>query len=885
MEHDIEKILDAFEQQVSHYAQTALTPSQKTVLAACLQNSRITYQDMAAATDYSANSLRDAGSKLFKQIKAVTGRTVKKSTCTQIIKEWYAQQVTLEQNHLFGREADLQHLLEGIRIEGRRLLCVSGPPRIGKTYLVQRLCQQITRVNAFETAIWCQATHLPTVELLYQYVLTHLGESPLPGTLPAVASLTYLLETRQLLLIIEKTEALHESEAVGGQFRSQSAGYEHWLRSLLDNQNLRSGVILVCRVPPQCLQRSHDMLLLHPLRELSARAAEDLLRHEGLQTYATQPLQQLAQFCGYNPGVLVAATHKIVHSGTQDLMHFIRYPLLTPHADDPIWQAFLDDLTPREYEMLGWLLVYPDVLVQQQGNSVNINGRYSKSLLPVLRSLYNRGLATVDPTGAYCISTEWLRHVTARHQLQRLAVAFCQTDIDAFNKQPFVVPQAPFWRRQWLQQHLLEPLGEQLEHLDEHAWTSQHRIHKINTMLAQLRTQPGQQPGYGVGNFLNLAVALKLPLEQLQITGLTIQYADLWAAPQAMDLTGCQLQHTILPVDLRGELVTAIAPNSQIIAVGDKIGQVLCWQRHGESFEFYRYTQITNGEGHPQPVSHLAFGEDDILAIVAGSTVYSWWLGEFETSPKDLMSVNSPVTSLTCNSDEWVAVGLQDGRIAVWYDSLGHAFELQCHVERVQEVVADPEKYSPLLLSRGLGDRFLVWDISQPDAGPQEIRPERHIFFRLAWQSGQPVSAAYVGNQLLLRMAEGTTSPLSFNDAISLFRFSQQGHYLAALKGSEIEIRRLTDLEQGASLPYDGLLTSMSISNEGRWLLTVGQETPDRPHTAKIWDISTQQVCWQLTANQVGAISPNIRLTMKLQHCQGLSTVEQTYWQNRGVTF
>jgi hypothetical protein len=205
-------------------------------------------------------------------------------------------------------------------------------------------------------------------------------------------------------------------------------------------------------------------------------------------------------------------------------------------------------------------------------------------------------------------------------------------------------------------------------------------------------------------------------------------------------------------------------------------------------------------------------------------------------------------------------------------------------VERVQEVVANPEPYSPLLLSRGLGDRFLIWDVSQPDTEPQEIRPERHVFFGLTWRSGQPFSAAYVGKQLLLRTAEGTTYPLPFQEPISMLRFSQGGQYLAAWQRNLVDIRRFSDLYHVAALPYSGLLQSMQISNDGRWLLTVGQKTSDSLHTVMVWDVSKQQVCWQLAANPLGVTPSDREPAMQLQHCQGLSIIEQAYWQSQGVT-
>jgi hypothetical protein len=882
MNHDPEAILNLFNQHLLSHGQPILNPSQSTVLTWCLRHSRSNYKDMAAASGYRASSLRDAGAKLFAIIETALGRSVKKTTCGQVVREWYEQKMASEYHNSFGREADVQNLLAAIQEGARRLICISGPPRMGKTHLVGRLCRQLQAQEAFGPLVSGHATTLPTVEALYQSVSTYLRERPDPGSLPAAAALTHLLETRKLLLVLEKTEVLHEPEAGGGRFKTESAGYESWLRSLLDRHSLRSCVILVCRVPPRCLQTSHDMLFHHPLRGLTASAAEGLLRQQGLDRYPTQILHDLAQFCGFNPGVLVAAAHKILTSGTRNPADFIRYPLATFHADDPIWQEALDDLTPSEYELLSWLLLHPDQPVLEDGHRLQFQDRGVRAWLPIMQSLRRRGLVEVDPSGAHFIHPAWLRHVVGQHGVERLAAAFDRGDIGMFNQYPLVVPQAPFWRRQWHRQYRLEPLGDCLAQTHPQAWTTQYRQDKMNAMLNRLRAQPEGQDGYGAGNLLNLAVALKVPLATLKVAGLTLRHADLWTAPlQGVDLTGCELIDSVLPTAMYGALTAALSPSGRHLAVGDETGRILCWRQVDGVFELYRFAQIAADGGQPLEITDLAFGDEDMLALVAGQTIYRWWLGVANQDPTPLMVALSPVTSLTCCSDEYVAAGLQDGGILVWDDSLEQQVELRRHIGRVQEVVVNPDPHSDQLLSRGGGDRILVWHIRQPEAEPQEIRPERHVFFRMAWQSGQPLTAAYVGDQLLLRMADGTISPLPYQGDISMLKFSPNGRYLAALKRDAVDIRSLSTLTVGTSIPHHGIVQSMAISQDGTGLLTVAQDRLHSPPTVRIWDVSTGQLSWELTASPPRV--PGASLGLKLRDCRGLTEVECAYWQSYGV--
>jgi hypothetical protein len=799
------------------------------------------------------------------------------------MREWYEQKTAFEHQNTFGRDADMQILLDAIQIREQRLICISGPPRMGKTHLVGRLCRQLQAQEAFEPLVSGHATNLPTVEALYQSVSTYLRERPYPGQLPAAAALTHLLETRKLLLVLEKTEVLHEPEAVGGRFKPESAGYEPWLRSLLDRHSLRSCVILVCRVPPRCLQTSHDMLFHHPLRGLTEPVAENLLRQLGLDRYPTQTLRDLAQFCGFNPGVLVAAAHKILTSGNRNPADFIRYPLATSHADDPIWQEALDDLTPNEYELLSWLLLHPDEPVTEDGYDRQLNGRGGRAWLPVMQSLRRRGMLDVDPSGAHFIHPAWLRHVVGQHGVERLATAFDRGDIEMLNQYPLMVPHAPLWRRQWHRQYRLEPLGDRLVQTHPQAWTAQYRQDKINTMLNRLRAQPEGQGGYGAGNLLNLAVALKVPLAALKVAGLTLRHADLWTAPlQGVDLTGCELIDTVLPTAVYGALTAALSPSGKHLAVGDETGRILCWRQVDGVFELYRFAQLAADDDQPVKIAYLAFGDEDMLALVAGQTIYRWWLGAANQDPTPLMAALSPVTSLAC-CNEYVAVGLQDGGILVWDDSLEQQVELHRHIGRVQELVANPDPYSDQLLSRGGGDRILIWHIRQPQAEPQEIRPERHVFFRIAWQSGQPLTAAYVGDQLLLRMGDGTIQPLPYWGDISMLKFSPNGHYLAALKRDVVDIRSLSNLTLGTSIPHHGILQTMEISHDGTWLLTVAQDRLHSPHTVRVWDVNTGELSWELIAAPLRAPGAPLSPVLKLQDCKGLTEVECAYWQSHGV--
>ena len=81
-------------------------------------------------------------------------------------------------------------------------------------------------------------------------------------------------------------------------------------------------------------------------------------------------------------------------------------------------------------------------------------------------------------------------------------------------------------------------------------------------MLDAVRAQSDPSYGLAVGNLLNVAVALQVPLSELNLSGLAISHADLWSARlQGVNLSGCQLINSVLPTTLHGVLTAALSPD------------------------------------------------------------------------------------------------------------------------------------------------------------------------------------------------------------------------------------------------------------------------------------------------------------------------------------
>ncbi|MBE9110675.1 hypothetical protein IQ273_14735 [Nodosilinea sp. LEGE 07298] len=881
MELDAETVLNAFEAELAVRQVEPLSLLERVLLRSFLEREidrspAPRLGNMAKSMDKDASYIRDVASKLYKKVNAVVGLRVNKQTCGKAVVEWYKQATRFDASQFFGRHQELQTLERQIIQGRRRVICIYGPPKIGKTYLVNQLCESLRNTAQFEQPIWCYATDLRNIESLYQFVSDRIGGNNASST-PAAAALRALLDSEKRVLVIEKTEVLHDPATVDGRFKQDSACYEQWLWSLLDRSRLESCVILVCRVPPRCLLRQHDILFNYPLRGLDEASAESLLKQSGLSEQSPEELRRLSKFCGYSPGVLRAAAYKITESGSSSVNEFISSPLLSSHADDHDWLEAVRELTDQEHELMGWLLLHPWERIVESRGKLTLNGRPIKPSLSFMQSLRRRGLAeTID--GAYCIAMDWIRHVMTKHLLEGLVQALDNRDIHTLNHHPLIVPCAPLWQRQWHWQQLLKPLKDEWDSV----WSTVDKCKVINAMLDTIRADEVLKKGFATGNLLNIAVAIEADLKSLKIAGLTIRHADFSNARfYGVDLSECSFKDTVLPFPLHGNLAAALSPDGKTIAVGDEEGHLICWRREQDAYTPYRFRAFLNSQGERLPIVKVIFGDDETIAVVAGQEVYSWWLGNDEQQARLLMSILSEATCLACCYDmdnlNYVAVGMKDGQITVWDDLKDEKISLGHHHGEVSELVPDMNPDNRQLISKGIGDRILVWDINTRRI-VKEIRYDDTQIVRTAWNNDSPYLAVYRGNCVCL-LADGSQKQnLRSAEGLKQIRFSRDTNYLAALKAGEVEIyaRSNSAFSLFKAISAQGF-NDMMLSNDGRWLLAKRYEPPQ---LLQIWDTKTQAVAWQVEAQ----LSERTLLDpVKLQKCQGLRRPERSFWESYGA--
>lgn len=921
-EEERQSILKAIDDYLQAEDQRPLAKAQRTLLEWFLKDLAATYRQIAEASGYQPGSLRDAASKLYKTLdpivtfysQSTTPTTDKRRRVIEAVIAWYQQRNSGHTAQLSGRQEELNHLVSEIDRSDLRLICISGPIGIGKTQFVRLLGRQLkaTHPEGFEHQIFCLASEDSTVEKLYRHVVRELSQAGGAPKVDPVPALTDLLRHRRLLLIIDKGDLLCDPNSLEGRFKPEARCFEQWLGNLRDIYDLQSCLIWVGRIEPRLLRGGRDHLRSHRLLPLEPASAQTLLidrfnelrRSQRLHP-SQQEIETLTAFCGRNPGVLDLAARKICEDGGNSITRFLDAPLRNTYAEDEDWQTFLDSITAQEQMLLGWMLLYPDEKKHPDETSTAPSElsyedrQWLQDGSPAAEMLVRRGLLETDAAGYYRLQSPWLCHVAARHLVDRLSKLFeaivsqpeneplLAEKIHILGQHPLIAPQAPAWKRDWQRRHVLQALVDR--RLPACLWSQTAKQNLIARMLQYIRQAAPEddrlREGFAVGNLLNLAAAIGIPLKNLDFSGLVIRHADLrFAQIQQANFSSCQLRNTVLPVALHYPIAAALSPDGSTLAIGDSQGSLLCWRRDRIHWQLDLSTQIP-AHSQAAPITKLAFGDERMLAIATDQGIWFLYPGEL---PQPVTPISSPVTSLICNLDHVVA-SLGSGEICVWSSLTGQVTLLpQYHTNAVEALVFDSGggRFSSL----GFEDRILTWNLfnleAEPEVSQLMCRPEA-----IAWKGDQLLTVGLLDRQYQIGSPTGQRTSLPYaHAAVTGMCFSQNGQYFAVMQRDAIEVwqtaqqttQQTTQQTAPMSLMHrisisDPLLLR-TLSDDGTWLLTLSQDQT----RVQLWAVESGRLEWeQRSPNNAGnlhAANPPI-----LADCSGLAQTEKLYFKALGA--
>jgi WD40 repeat protein len=876
---EFERVLDAINDCLRQRRRGELTPLCQHLLEALWHQPHLTYPKLVRhlhqcqRASVGVGHLRNEGAALWRALTLVTDVTITKRNAIDELRRWHSRWRTHDASQLVGRQGVLDRLMGQMQSDRYRVICITGMPMVGKTELtsaaVIRLRQQLAEAEA-QHIHWFDARDVTTVAQLAA-TLGQLLHGPRYRPQPHIDPVVTLLEVlRQhpLTLILNDADVLYAPHQPAGMLMAEG-DYERLLRQMVNNPTLKGRLVWVSRVCPQCLEQDRGTLCKHELVPLSEPQAVALVEsHRGTPLQEAER-QRLIEFCGANPGLLLATLRKVREAFGGSVEQFMANPLQIVNQDDEQWQRAIAVLGNDERVLLSWLLLRPlsyEAMMNWRGSGLSDRHR-----MQAIRSLGQRGFIQRQADGLFYLWPPYLRYGLADWLVHHLGPSLLENQIDRLVQYPVMCPLDVAWRCQWQRRYLIDPLVRFLSRQGPY-WQRDKQLELCASLLAQLRGYRDRNgtmdPSYAIGTVLTLAAAFKLPLGSLDITGLTIRWANLEGADLSQgNFLDCQFEESLLPIHLQPPLVAAMSADGQVVVVGDGAGRLGHWrttQPGGHLQHYYRFAALP---GQSVAIRAIAVQDHDIVSLAAGSSIYRWWLGGQEP-PQHLMDVEGEVRCLAQGGDH-VAVGLATGQLLIKDRFHGVTFDYNLHTRPIRALTLDPSHST--LASVGFGNRVLVWDLldSSPNSLQDDIATDRRLVLAAQWTAEGLLLGAISDRGLAVKRGDRPWVDIAAVPGLAKLTFSPNGRYLVGCDDQGILYR----WDQSArALPPLSLLdvapVTLAISNDGDRLLTV---TTLPMAQVQLWDTQTGHLLWQLTE------ASGFPQALNLTNIQGISAAQRQH--------
>ncbi|MEM9767731.1 MAG: AAA family ATPase, partial [Cyanobacteria bacterium P01_D01_bin.71] len=703
---------------------------------------RQTYQKIASTAGYTEGYLsRDVGPALWDTLSQALGVQVKKTNFRTAIERWSEQAQKSSEADLAatngdhaaaptaltsdiittdtlpfdvtdfrGREDTLARLTTWMIDDRGRLLCLSGLPGSGKSWLAVKLAECVR--DQFQRFIYQDLRDRPTPSALIDTLLTTLGV-PLPESTLLSDQLDVLIQALvscPSLIVLDSTEKLCQPQQLAGVYAPELAEY-HKLLAALANREHQSCVVWVGREPPRAASAiAGSSCRRYPLAGLTADEIAELAVWPDDIDATSADWRELSQHYGGLPAlILTKIASRLASFGNR-----LGACLEALHHEQHFVYSYLDEwlapLSALEWRVLTWMMI------SQRPLSLTQLSAYLGLSAPLdaLNSLCDRGIcraiAEADPAWELV-----LPELLSPYLCDRFLTTFWEAnEAEQFTwlgEYPLLQAEAPEMVRQWQRQTLLTAVAQHLENQYPQP-AEQQRFLEIAFYQSQTAGSIDSTLDYRPGNLLNLAHHWQISLTQVDLQGLKLHGADLQSDLfQGVSFAGADLNQTLLAQPM-GQCPT-IAVNSQRaeIAVGDQDGRLLLWDLQTGRLQRAMLT-VT------QAICAIAYSPDGNTLAEArqGGTVRLWDLLS-ELGPERFAELDAgSLTTLAFSADKLLlAGGDEQGNLHIWRLASGEKIHrIPAHTAAVTAIAFSP--CSQRLLSCGRDRAALEWHLETGDS-------------------------------------------------------------------------------------------------------------------------------------------------------------------------
>ncbi|MEA5515388.1 NB-ARC domain-containing protein [Nodularia sp. UHCC 0506] len=856
-----------------------LSDLQRRLLHSFWSDPHLRYHDIAETYGYSVNYLKqDIGPKLWQLLSEGCGEKVSKTNFRSALeRKWQQADITpVFENNLplttftqqviprqelsspdvintplnemktyqdwgdapdvsvfYSRTQELATLEQWIVGDGCRLVVLLGMGGIGKTHLSVKLAEQIQ--HHFDYLIWRSLVSAPPLQQLTRDILNFLNqgeENNLPIRLEEqISTLMQILKTKRCLLILDNTETILKSGVLAGQYQKGYENYRTFFQALGQRQH-NSCLLLTTREKPQEISFMQGETL--PVRclklaGLTMQAGQQLLQVKGCFLESELCLQKFIEKYSGNPLAL-----KIISAIAQDLYNgniseLLKSKLFIPGEINEVLEQQFNRLPVSEKNFLYWLTLEQEQFDESALKVGELPEISPQNISETIRSLLHRSLLEKK-------NKKFFLQPVVREYLQNKIIDEILEEIESenillLNQYPLLKSEAKEYVRQGQIQLFIQPLADRLLTL----YKSRNKIEiKFQNILVNLRENTSLEPGYAVGNIINLLCKLQIELTGYDFSDLTVWSSCLQKINlQNVNFTRADLSKSVFAKQLTSILSLAFSHNGKLLATGDVNGEIHLWQiDNGQA--------VLRCKGHAGWVHSISFSPDGKMLCSASSdhTVKLWDV--FDGSClKTLTGHHQRVRSVAFSPDgKIIASGSSDATIRFWYTNSGECFQvLSGHENFVWSVAFSPDGR---MIASGSEDKSIkLWDVNTGECLQTLLGHNRWVR-AIAFSSDGKLLASGSGDRTLKIWETSTGKCLqTFTGHTQRLRsvaFSPDGKLVAS--GSGDHTVRLWSIADGQCLKnlhgHNSLLTSVTFSPNGTILATAGED-----RSVRLWEVST----------------------------------------------
>ncbi|MBD2775611.1 NB-ARC domain-containing protein [Iningainema tapete] len=642
-----------------------------------------------------------------------------------------------------GRKEELkrakQWILDKDRNSNRcRLLAILGIGGIGKTSLATVLALQIQ--EHFEYVVWYSLRTAPQIEEILENLIHFLSngqEIHLPKELDEkLLLLIKFLAKQRCLIILDNLETILQSGERAGYYRKDYEGYGELLRRVGEDAH-QSCLILTSREKPREIELLEIKAL--PVQTLSLTGLQEeeaekvfkyFLNKQDNQPEENLLIQRLIKSYSYSPLALkiVATTIKEIFDGR--ISEFlVDLGQQTEEIEGEIFVAellrdFLNQqfirLSEMEKQVIYWLAINREWVSIPELREDIIPSISPSVLLETLESLQRRSL--IEKNAARFTLQPVLMEYVTEQLIEEFYQEIIHQEIKILESHCLTKAQAIAYIKTAQNNLILKPLTEKLLNyfIESNYLKSEQEVKSFSKswftrMSSNLREKFSREPGYAGGNILNLLVEMKVDLNGLDCSGLTIRQAYLQNVElRNTNFANCNLDRCVFTRTMDSVLSVAFSPDGKLIATGGADSKICLWEVTKQKLLFRR-------TGHTNWIRAIAFSPNGKI-IATGSDDYTVKLWSVDTGEcietfSESERHKNWVCSVAFSPDgKILASGSQDSSIKLWDVQSGKCIATlkspQGETKQVWSLAFSPDGK---ILASGSDDPDInvnLWDVS-----------------------------------------------------------------------------------------------------------------------------------------------------------------------------